>query len=143
LGAGDGNFGMFFVIHAELVAGFEPGNDFADVVDIDDEAAVCAPEEVWVKEFEEVFEGAAFGLAVEVLGNDADGAVFDGGEADFSLVDEEEAGLDLDDEFAGSGYADGGLLAVEELEEASHAGLWRFAIDGGVEEAGAGAFEGL
>lgn len=35
LGAAHGDFGLFLVIHAQLVGAFEPGDDFADVVDVD------------------------------------------------------------------------------------------------------------
>ena len=103
MGTADGDFRLFSVVHAELVAGFEPGDDFADMVDVDDEAAVGAPEEMGVEELEELFEGAAFGVAFEGGGNDADGAVLDGCEADVGLVDEEQAGLDLNDQLAGGG----------------------------------------
>ena len=117
LGAADGDFGLFFVVHAELVAGLEPGDDFADVVDVDDVAAVDAPEEGGVEEFEEVFEGAALGLAFEALGDDADDAFVDGGEADFGLVDEEKAALGLDDEALGLGLARCPLGSIEEPEQ--------------------------
>ncbi len=154
LGTADGDFRLLFVVHAELVAGFEPGNDFADVVDVDDVAAVGAPEEVGVEEFEELFEGAALGVAFDGGGDDADGAVFDGGEADLGLVDEEQAALHLDDELAGSGSAGSGLLAVKHLEQGVDAGGFGFRADAGferggggfgtvVEHAGAGAFNGL
>ena len=45
MGAADGDFGLALVVHAELVTGFEPGDDFADVVEVDDESAMSAPEE--------------------------------------------------------------------------------------------------
>jgi len=150
LGAADGDFGLFAVVHAEQVAGFEPGHDFADVVDIDDEAAVGAPEEGGVEEFEEVFEGAALGLSVEGGCDDADDAIFNGCEADVGLVDEEEARLDLNDELAGCGRPGSGL-PVEEFEEGLQVALvgeGRCSIAGVVfegvfREADADAVEGL
>ena len=44
LGAAYGDFGLLAIVHAELVAGFEPGDYFADVLDVDDEGAVGSPE---------------------------------------------------------------------------------------------------
>ena len=44
--AGDGDFGGFFVVHFEHEAGFEPGDYFTDVVDVDEKGAVGAPEGV-------------------------------------------------------------------------------------------------
>ena len=44
LGAADGDFGLLLVIHAQLVGTLEPGDDLADVIDIDEEGAVGAPE---------------------------------------------------------------------------------------------------
>ena len=107
------------------------------MVDVDDVAAVDAPEEGGVEEFEEVFEGAALGLAFEALGDDADDAFIDGGEADFGLVDEEEAALCLDDEALGLARG-GGLRIVEKAEEGVElrGGL-------GVGDAGAHALQGL
>jgi hypothetical protein len=35
LGAANGDFGLFLVIHAQLVGTLEPGDYFADVVDVD------------------------------------------------------------------------------------------------------------
>jgi len=149
---------LFAVVHAELVAGFEPGDDFADVVDVDDVAAVGAPEEAGVEEFKEFFEGAALGVAFESGGDDANGAVFDGGETDLGLVDEKQAAVYLDDELAGAGGSGSGLLTVEHLEQCVDAGGFGcglgFLAGGGfegvwsdfgavVEHAGAGAFDGL
>jgi hypothetical protein len=42
--ARDGNFGLFLVVHFDHEAGFEPRNDFLDVVDVDEIRAVGAPE---------------------------------------------------------------------------------------------------
>ena len=47
--ATDGDFGLFGVVHAELVAGLEPGDDLADVLDVDEEGAVGAPEGLGVE----------------------------------------------------------------------------------------------
>ena len=44
LDAGDGDFGALFVVHAELEAGLEPGDDFADAVDVHQPGTVDAPE---------------------------------------------------------------------------------------------------
>jgi hypothetical protein len=47
--AGDGDFGLFFVVHFDHETGFEPGNDFLDVVNIHKIGAVGAPEGVGVE----------------------------------------------------------------------------------------------
>ena len=60
LGATDGDLGLLLVVHAELVAGLEPGHDFADLVDVDDETAMGPPEARRIEEFEEFLKGAAF-----------------------------------------------------------------------------------
>lgn len=44
LGATYWDFGLFFVIHAELVGAFEPGDNFADVILVDEVGAMGAPE---------------------------------------------------------------------------------------------------
>ena len=109
LGAADGDLGLLAVVHAELVAGLEPGHDLADVLDVDEEGAVGAPEGLGVELVDELFEGAAVGLAFDGAGDDGDGALVDGGEADLALVDEQEAVLGADDDLAGGGRRAGGL----------------------------------
>ena len=85
--AGDGDFGGFFVVHFQHEAGLEPGDDFADVVDVDEIGAVRAPEGVGVEGGVELFEGAVVGGAFEVFGGDGDEAAFDGGEDEVFGVD--------------------------------------------------------
>ena len=116
MGAADGDLGFFGVVHAELVAGFEPGHDLADVLDVDDEGAVGAPECFGIELVHELFEGAAVGLALDATGDDGDGAAFDGGEADLALVDEEQAAEGADDDLAGGwfGWRGAGLDEAEE-----------------------------
>lgn len=123
MGAADGDLGLLFVVHAELVTGFEPGDDFADVVEVDDEAAMGAPEEGGVEEVKQLLEGAALGVAFKGLGDDADDAFIDGGEADVGLIDEEQAALGLDDEAGGLGGAAGAVGTAEQLKEGSELGL--------------------
>ena len=43
LGAADGNLRLFLVVHPELVGTLEPGDDFADAVDIHEVGSVGAP----------------------------------------------------------------------------------------------------
>ena len=102
MGAADGDLGLLAVVHAELVAGLEPGNDFADVMDVDDEGTVRAPELLGVELLLKLFEGAAVGVAFDVARDDGDAAFFDGGEAEVFLVDEQEAALGADDDLAGA-----------------------------------------
>ena len=77
LGAADGDFSLLLVVHAELVAGLEPGHDFADLVDVDDEASVGAPEASRVEQLEQLLKGAALGLALEDSRDDANDSFID------------------------------------------------------------------
>jgi hypothetical protein len=43
LGAADGNLGLFLIVHPQLVGTFEPGDDFADAVDVHEVGAMSAP----------------------------------------------------------------------------------------------------
>ena len=115
MGAADGDLGLALVVHAELITGLEPRDNFADVVEIDDEAAMGAPEEGGVEEVEQFLEGAALGVAFNGLGDDADDAFIDGGEADVGLIDEEQAALGLDDEAGGLGRAACAVGTAEQL----------------------------
>src|SRR5579864_4312545 len=49
LGAADGNFSLFFVVHSQLVGALEPGHHFLDVIDVDQVRAVGAPEQVGIE----------------------------------------------------------------------------------------------
>ena len=49
LGAADGDFALLLVVHAQLIRTLEPGDDFFDPVDIDQERTVCAPEKIRIK----------------------------------------------------------------------------------------------
>ncbi len=97
--AGDGDFGGLFVVHFEHEAGFEPGDDFADVVDVDEVGAVGAPEGVWVEGGVEFLEGAVVGGAFEVFRGNGDQAAFDGGEDQIFGIDQEHALLGADEDF--------------------------------------------
>ena len=117
--AGDGDFGRFFVVHFEHEAGFEPGDDFPDVVDVDEEGAVGTPERVGVERGVEFLEGAVVGGAFEFLGGDGDEAAFDGGEDEVFGVDEEHALLGPDEDFGGlRGRGLGSRKLGDELLEA-------------------------
>src|SRR5690242_8877760 len=78
LRAAHGNFGVLAVIHAELVAGFEPRHDLLDVVDVDYIGAVGAPEGLRVEQIQQLFQGAALRLAFERGRRDGDDALIDG-----------------------------------------------------------------
>ena len=43
LGAADGNLGLFLIVHPQLVGTFEPGDDFADAVDVHEVGSMSAP----------------------------------------------------------------------------------------------------
>jgi hypothetical protein len=98
LRAANGNLGLLLVVHAQLVAGLEPRHDLADVVDVDHEAPMGAPEKCRVKEFEQFLQGAALGVPFEGLRDDANDAFVDGGVANLSLIDQQQAALRLDNQ---------------------------------------------
>ncbi len=79
MGARDWYFAGAFVVHFQHVAGLEPGDDFLDVIDVDQVRAVRAPEAVGVEGCGKFFDGAVIGDAFEVAGEDGNGAVLDGG----------------------------------------------------------------
>ncbi len=99
--AGDGDFGLFFVVHFQHEAGFEPGDDFLDVVDVDEIGAVGTPEGFGLESGEEFFQGAVVGGAFDFFGGDGDEAAFDGGEDEVFGVDQEHALLGSDEDFGG------------------------------------------
>ena len=43
LRAADGNLGLFLIVHPQLVGTLEPGDDFADAVDVHEVGAMSAP----------------------------------------------------------------------------------------------------
>ena len=110
--AGDRDFGLFFVVHFEHEAGFEPGDDFLDVMDVDVIGAMRAPEGLRIEGGEELFEGAVIGSAFGVFGEDGDEAAFDGGENEVGGIDEKHALLRPDKDF---GRLRGGGLGSSEL----------------------------
>ena len=87
----DGDFGLLFVVHFEHETGFEPGNDFLDVVNVDEIGTVGTPERVGVEGFEEFFESTVVGGAFDVSGRDGDEAAFDGSEDEIAAIDQEHA----------------------------------------------------
>ena len=54
------NLRLLSVIHSQLVARLEPRHHFANMVDVDHKAAMRAPEQRGVKQFEQFFKRAAF-----------------------------------------------------------------------------------
>src|ERR1700756_722134 len=62
LGAADGDFCLFLVIHPKLVGTFEPGNDFLDAIDIHEIAPVGAPEEIGIETVEQFLQRTAIRL---------------------------------------------------------------------------------
>ena len=84
------------------------------MLDVDDVGAVRAPEGLGIELVQQLFEGSAVGVAFDGRGDYADGAAFDGGEADLPLIDEQQPVLRADDDLAGVGLRAGagcGLLA--------------------------------
>ncbi len=89
--AAHGDFGLFLVVHFQHEAGFEPGHDFLDVMDVDEIGAVRAPEGLGLQGVEQFLEGAVVGGAFDVFGDDGNEATFDGGEDKVFCIDEQRA----------------------------------------------------
>jgi hypothetical protein len=110
--AGDGDLGLFFVVHFDHEAGFEPGNNLLDVVNVDEIGTVGTPERVGGERFEEFFQGAVVGGAFDIAGGDRDESAFDGGEDEIFGIDQKHALLRLDQDL---GRLTGGRLGAREL----------------------------
>jgi len=144
--AGDGDFGLLFVVHFDHEAGFEPGNDFLDVVNIHQIGAVGTPEGVGIEGGVEFFKGAVLRGAFDFAGDDGDEAAFDGGEDEVVGVDQEHALLGLDEDFGGrsGGGLGGSELGDEFFEALGGAGLGFDFLFGFLNSLGdAGFVEGL
>ena len=113
--ARDGDLGLFFVIHFEHEAGFEPRNDFLDVVDVDEVGAMGAPEGIVVEGGVEFFEGAVVGGTFGVFGDDGDDTAIDGGEDKVGGIHQKHALLGANKDFCGLGG--GGLWRGEQVDE--------------------------
>ena len=90
-----GDLSILAVVHAELIAGLEPRNDLADVLDVDDVRAVRTPELIRIELIHQFLERAHVGFAVEGFGHDRDAALVNRGEADIALINEQETALRL------------------------------------------------
>jgi hypothetical protein len=122
---GDRDFGLLFVVHFEHEAGLEPGHHFLDVVDVDEEGTVRAPERFLVEGAEEFLEGAIVGSAFDVFGDDRNEAAFDGSEDEIARIDEKHALLGADKDFGGlrRRRLGGGELRDKLLEALGGAGV--------------------
>lgn len=95
-------------------------------MDVDEIGAVRTPEGFGVESFEEFFESAVVGGALDVFGRDGDQAAFDGGENQIAGIDQEHALLGADEDFGGlgrGGLGSGGELADKLLEALGRAGF--------------------
>ena len=101
--ARDRDFGLLFVVHFEHEAGLEPGHHFLDVVNVDEEGAVRAPERFLVEGAEEFLEGAIVGSAFDIFGDDGNEAAFDGSEDEIARIDKKHALLGAHKDFGGVG----------------------------------------
>ena len=86
--ARDGDFGLLFVVHFQHEAGFEPGHDLFDVVDVDQIRAMRAPERFSRQRLQKFIESAVVRGALEILGADRDKAAFNRSEDQVFGVDQ-------------------------------------------------------
>src|SRR5258706_7868908 len=103
LRAGDGNLRLLLVVHAQLVAALEPRHHFLDAIDVHHKTAMRPPEEIGVERLQQLFQGAAVGMAFHGVSHYADDTVFDGGVADLFLVHQHESSSRADHYLAGLG----------------------------------------
>ena len=113
--AGDGNFGLLFVVHFEHEAGFEPGHHFLDVLDVDEVGAMRAPEGVGIECFEKLIERTIVGSAFGIFGHDGDKAAFNRSEDEVSRIHQEHALLRTNEDFGRLHV--GGLGSSELIDE--------------------------
>src|SRR5579884_3809484 len=78
LAPADGNFALALIGHAQQIAGFEPGNDFADLIDIHQIGSVRAPEQLAAQRLLQLFQGAEIRRALEVARVEGDHAFVNG-----------------------------------------------------------------
>ena len=90
LRAADGDFRVLAVGHTELVGAFEPGDNFFDVVDIDQVGAVDPPEKRRVQIGLKFLDGPVIGLAFQVLAHQRDEAILNGREDEIVGVQQEQ-----------------------------------------------------
>src|SRR5215470_7055952 len=94
--AADGDFRLLFVVHFEHVAGFKPGHNFLDVMNVDEVRAVRAPKHVGVERGVHLFERTVIGSTVGFACTNGDEAVSNGGEHDVFRTNEEHPLLRFD-----------------------------------------------
>ena len=91
LGTADGNLGLLFIVHPQLVGTLEPRHDLADTIDVDQVGAVSSPKKVAVEAVQQLLERPAVGLAFHprcARSHNCDHAVFDPCITDIFLVHE-------------------------------------------------------
>jgi len=101
MGAADGDFALLLVVHAQDVAGFEPGHDFLDVIDVDQPGAVHAPENFGIELGLQLLDGAVVGGALDVARGHVDAAVVDVGVDYVSRIDQQHALLRAEEKLGG------------------------------------------
>jgi len=134
LGAADGDFRVLAVRHAQLVGAFEPGDDFLDVIDVDQIGAVHAPEHAGIEIGLQLFDGAVIGLALQILAHERDQPVVDRGKDEVVRVQQQKA--------IGAAHEELGLLGLASLQRAEQFLEGLGGAGGGVQQT-ADALQGL
>src|SRR5580658_4273629 len=86
------NLCLFLIVHAQLVGTFEPGHNFADVIDVDQKRSMRAPEQTGIEVVEKLFQRPAVRLAFQArvtAGGHRDDSIFDGCVADILRIGQE------------------------------------------------------
>src|SRR5690348_9884329 len=89
LSAADRDFGLFFVVHPQLIRALEPGNDLTDSIDVHQVGTVGAPKQICVETVQQLLERPAVGLSFHprcARSHNCDHAVFDPRITDIFLV---------------------------------------------------------
>src|SRR5581483_9683125 len=93
------NFGLLFVVHAQLVGTLELWHYFANAVNIHKIGTVHAPEEIEIERVEQFLECPAIRLSLNSIRprcKDADHAVFNKNVTDVFLIYQEQPSCSLD-----------------------------------------------
>src|SRR5216684_3419417 len=64
LSAANGDFSLLPIVHSQLVRTLEPGNYFADAIDIHQVRTVRPPEQTWIQAVEQFFKRPAIRLTL-------------------------------------------------------------------------------
>ena len=75
----DRNLSLLLVVHFELETRFEPGDDFANAVDVDEKGTMHAPKDVRIEIRLQFLNGTVVQVSLDISRDDCDQSIVDGG----------------------------------------------------------------